>query len=99
MLEPGFIKIVDFHRWAKIDRGCVVDNTMNHTMRQFILNRDSWTCVYCGDKDGPFEVDHVMPASRGGLTEERNLVCACRDCNRSKRDKTPEEWRDGVGSL
>ncbi len=43
-------KIVDFHRWVKIDSSCIVNDV------------------------------------------EGNLVCSCRECNRSKKDKTPEEW-------
>lgn len=61
-------------------------------LRDFVLRRDNYTCVYCGTKQGPFEADHIMPRSRGGLDIDTNLVCACRACNRSKKDKTPEEW-------
>jgi 5-methylcytosine-specific restriction endonuclease McrA len=87
-----FIKINDFDKYVKVDRECVVNEEKWLDLRKLILSRDSFTCVYCGDTDGPFEVDHVMPKSRGGLDVETNLVCACRSCNRSKKDKTPEEW-------
>lgn len=52
-------------------------------------------CAYCV---GPYEeMDHVVPLSRGGRHEPGNVVPACRDCNRSKGSRTPEEWRsDGV---
>jgi len=33
------------------------------------------------------ELDHIVPVSRGGLTEETNLVTACVDCNAGKTDK------------
>ena len=49
-------------------------------------------CAYCGRKEGPFEIDHIMPWSRGGSDSRENLTLACRPCNRSKRDMTPEEW-------
>lgn len=49
-------------------------------------------CVYCASTDGPFEIDHVVPVSRGGSSDAGNLVLACRPCNRSKRDKLVEEW-------
>ena len=86
------IKIMDFERWVKIDRDCIISNKVNTTMRNYIFNRDGWKCVYCGSEQQPFEADHVLPISRGGLTTEENLVCACLPCNRSKKDKTPEEW-------
>jgi 5-methylcytosine-specific restriction endonuclease McrA len=35
--------------------------------------------------------DHVVPLSRGGRDEWRNVVTACEPCNNSKADRTPEE--------
>jgi hypothetical protein len=49
-------------------------------------------CFYCGCEDGPFELDHVVPWSRGGDHSFNNLVVACRACNRSKGAKTLDEW-------
>ena len=57
-----------------------------------IFSRDNFTCVYCGAKTNTPECDHVIPFSRGGSHEESNLATACRKCNRSKKDKTVEEW-------
>lgn len=46
---------------------------------RYVHDRDDYICVYCG---GPaVEVDHVIPHSRGGLTDESNLVACCRQCN------------------
>jgi 5-methylcytosine-specific restriction endonuclease McrA len=49
-------------------------------------------CIYCDATEGPFEVDHVYPHSRGGPSIASNLACACKTCNRAKRDSTLEEW-------
>jgi len=62
-------------------------------MRKRIFERDNFTCVYCGKRGGRLECDHIMPVSRGGLTEDANLVTSCIGCNRSKGAKTLEEWR------
>ena len=51
------------------------------------------SCSYCGDVDGPFEIDHIIPWSRGGTHEIENLTLACKPCNRSKGAKTISEWR------
>jgi 5-methylcytosine-specific restriction endonuclease McrA len=61
--------------------------------RRALFNRDGWTCQYCGDAVLPrtAEVEHVLPASRGGRTTWKNCVTACRKCNKRKRDKTPAE--------
>lgn len=61
--------------------------------RVFILERDGARCCYCQAEAGPFEIDHVLPIARGGTHEVENLVVACRPCNRSKKDRTVEEWR------
>lgn len=50
-------------------------------------------CVYCGDT-APTEVDHIVPVSRGGLSEWYNLVPACFLCNREKSDMPVNAWRE-----
>jgi len=60
-------------------------------------------CWYCGvslrdsnsssgDSRG-LNLDHVIPLSKGGPTEEWNLVPACRRCNSTKRDHSEETLR------
>jgi len=62
-------------------------------IRARIFQRDDYTCQYCGIRGGRLECDHVVPVSRGGQTVEENLKTACFSCNRSKRNKTLEEWK------
>lgn len=57
---------------------------INQTMRARVLHRDRQTCRYCGNIDGPFEIDHVIPVTLGGATKLWNLVTACCECNRRK---------------
>lgn len=61
--------------------------------RKNLYARDGYTCQYCGvmlaAKD--LTLDHIMPRSRGGASRWENLVSACRECNRVKGDRTPEE--------
>ncbi|MDA2945590.1 MAG: HNH endonuclease [Actinomycetota bacterium] len=57
--------------------------------RRAVFARDDHECQYCG---GPADsIDHILPRSRGGPHVWENLVAACRPCNLSKRDRTPEE--------
>jgi 5-methylcytosine-specific restriction endonuclease McrA len=58
-----------------------------------VYRRDGYTCQYCGARPGASRLtfDHVIPRSRGGLTEWTNIVTACSDCNRAKADRTPQE--------
>lgn len=65
---------------------------MTSKLRHDILERDSYTCKYCGasQKNEPnllLEVDHIIPISKGGLTSVDNLQTLCWRCNRSKGSK------------
>lgn len=61
-------------------------------LRNEILERDKYTCAYCGTDDAQWAVDHVIPLSRGGSNERENLVACCQPCNSSKQDKLLSEW-------
>ena len=51
-----------------------------------VFLRDKFSCQYCGDrKDLTF--DHLLPKSRGGLTDWNNVVTACSSCNVRKGGK------------
>jgi 5-methylcytosine-specific restriction endonuclease McrA len=64
-----------------------------------IYCRDRWTCQYCNQRFNSEDLtfDHVMPRSRGGGTNWRNIVAACSKCNLRKANKTPKEA--GMGLL
>lgn len=57
-----------------------------------------YRCAYCGITVDPMfcSFDHMLPYDRGGSNWPENLAVSCRDCNRDKFTKTPEEfevWR------
>ena len=58
--------------------------------RQRVFKRDGFKCVYCGVSKN-LTIDHVMPKSRGGGNTWMNLVTCCKNCNRIKDNRTPEE--------
>lgn len=61
--------------------------------RENVFLRDRYTCQYCGDrkKGRDLNLDHVLPASRGGKKCWENIVTSCIPCNTKKRDRTPVE--------
>lgn len=59
-------------------------------LRDQILERDGYRCVYCGSSDG-IGIDHVVPHALGGATLPFNLVCACSTCNSGKGMGDPRE--------
>ncbi len=59
--------------------------------RKNIFRRDGFICQYCGRKELPLTIDHVLPRSRGGEDAWENLVTACKPCNTRKGNRTPLE--------
>jgi 5-methylcytosine-specific restriction endonuclease McrA len=61
-------------------------------IRSYLLEKFGRRCVYCGRGKTAFEIDHVVPRSRGGTYRVSNLVLSCHDCNRAKGDQTAAEF-------
>jgi len=71
--------------------------------RRGVLQRDNYTCAYCGIQPGgsmqrgqlltrqDFTIDHIVPVSRGGKNTWGNTVCACPQCNQRKGSRMPHE--------
>ncbi len=61
----------------------------SHTVRMNTLNRDGFKCRYCGVSvtNDTANMDHVVPWKKGGKTRSRNLVTACKPCNKKKGNK------------
>jgi 5-methylcytosine-specific restriction endonuclease McrA len=65
-----------------------------------LFDRDGRRCLYCGRTEAEarrmgirLTRDHVVPLSRGGRDEWRNVATACEPCNHRKADRTPGEAR------
>ena len=48
-----------------------------------VFLRDKFACQYCGDKRD-LTFDHLLPKSKGGVTDCENVVTACSSCNVKK---------------
>lgn len=68
-----------------------IDKTLKHLQ----LYKYSKHCAYCGAplSARTMEVDHIIPVSKGGKTEDSNLLPSCKACNATKRDHSIEEFR------
>jgi 5-methylcytosine-specific restriction endonuclease McrA len=61
-------------------------------IRSYLLEKFGRRCIYCGRAETAFEIDHVVPRSRGGSDRVSNLALSCHDCNRAKGDQTAAEF-------
>ena len=52
-----------------------------------VLQRDNYTCQYCGKQSKSLTIDHIIPKSKGGPNTWENVVAACSKCNSKKADK------------
>ena len=63
--------------------------TISYSTLIRVVRRDNNTCQVCGKilMDKEIEIDHIIPYSRGGTTDENNLRVTCLECNRRKGKK------------
>ncbi|NEQ37919.1 MAG: HNH endonuclease [Okeania sp. SIO3I5] len=65
---------------------------MGYEVRQYLLEKFNRTCVYCGAKEVPFNLDHFHPKSKGGSNRVSNLVLSCVPCNQNKDNQLPADF-------
>ena len=70
------------------------DYYSDHNRRLVILARDRRACVYCtvALSEDTFQLDHLLPVSKGGTNRKHNLVAACELCNRRRSDLEPVQF-------
>lgn len=72
------------------------DGPVKNSLRYKVLKNSNFRCELCGatNKDRPLDVDHIIPVTKNGPTEESNLQVLCSKCNRSKGNKDDTDFRD-----
>ena len=63
-----------------------------YEVREYLLEKWGRTCAYCGKKDVPLQVEHIVPRARGGSNRVSNLTLACQPCNQKKGAQPIEEF-------
>lgn len=85
---------VDASGYAAFERAQGLDRkrSIPRRVRSAVYERDGHKCSYCGIEEGPFQIDHIFPWSRGGRHELENLCVACVSCNALKGALTGDEF-------
>jgi len=89
--EPLDLSVfADFVDFSLMERPSFDDRLANRrvpdSIRATVLVRDGGRCRRCR-RSINLEMDHIVPVSKGGKTEESNLQTLCRRCNRVKARK------------
>ena len=88
IFEMGMPRVIRVHNaWVKRKKHSVPFSRRN------IYTRDGGECQYCGKdlQKSEYQLEHVVPRSRGGKSTWTNIVCACLRCNKRKNNMTPAE--------
>jgi 5-methylcytosine-specific restriction endonuclease McrA len=67
---------------------------MGYEVREYLLEKWRRTCAYCGAKDVPLEIEHILCRARGGTQRVSNLTLACEPCNVKKGTQLIEDFLD-----
>ena len=51
--------------------------------RRHIKEQWNHECAYCGSEEN-LTIDHIVPQSKGGMDNTKNVVCCCHSCNQHK---------------
>ena len=63
-----------------------------YNIRNYLLEMHGRKCFYCEKSVSKFEVEHMLPKSRGGSNHIDNLTLSCHECNQKKDTLTAEEF-------
>jgi len=78
-----FISVVSVDDDPRLGRA---RRSLSDAVRAAVMVRDGARCRRCGSARN-LEIDHIVPSSKGGASEESNLQTLCRRCNRRKWKK------------
>lgn len=89
--HPGLHTHYTHIRMARVKS---LPRTLTYTEWQELISLYDNRCYYCTAYTSNPEREHRLPVSRGGGFTLENIVPACANCNRRKKNKTEEEFRE-----
>lgn len=66
-----------------------------YELREYLLEKWNRTCAYCGKRDVPLQIEHIIPRANGGTNSVSNLTLACEPCNLKKGTLDSKDFLKG----
>lgn len=63
-----------------------------YSVREYLLEKFSRTCMYCDCQHVPLQVEHISPKAKGGSNRISNLGLSCGTCNTKKAARNVREF-------
>ena len=85
--EQRELEKMTLHEWISHDP--VSGNKLKDEVFESAMVDGEYVCAMCHKKSSSkrlYQIDHIKPMSKGGLTVRDNLRLLCRDCNLKKSD-------------
>lgn len=85
--ERRELEKMTLHEWIAHDP--ISGNELKDEVFEATKADGEYVCAMCHKKSGSrrfFQIDHIKPMSKGGLTVRDNLQLLCRECNLTKSD-------------
>lgn len=84
--------------WTRLARLAGAEGSHTVAEKAELYELQDGRCGYCGIPvsrkiKGDAHLDHMVPITRGGSNYIENLLYACGFCNRSKHNRTIQEWQ------
>jgi 5-methylcytosine-specific restriction endonuclease McrA len=70
-----------------------------YEVREYLLEKWGRRCAYCGAKDVPLEIEHIIPRSKSRDDRVCNLTLACHPCNEKKGTQDIHDFLKGQPDL
>ncbi|OLD62964.1 MAG: hypothetical protein AUI47_10705 [Acidobacteria bacterium 13_1_40CM_2_68_5] len=77
--------------WTTVQRSTLIGRAVPLALRYQVLEQARGRCANCGNgiRDGVrLHVDHIVPYSLGGKTQQSNLQALCEKCNIGKGNRS-----------
>lgn len=93
--NPDKFRVLDANKKAR-RRGNLTTGYVPDGALEALMGAYGAVCMAPGClSTGPLELDHVVPLTKGGSHDLRNLQLLCRTCNASKGNRSTADYRAG----